>query len=306
MIKPLTHKILAAALKVSRPYVTKLVSLGMPTDTIPNAKRWYRQWKESVGCGKNAPKSINQLKAENIALKNELLRREIAELEDTSELIAVSRLTDALKHFLVWGRISGSSAAQLSAENLAAAGTPEEAHRIATALVNDCLFEGLIAMLTHSKLRDDDPRVFTLVSQAVKSAKGLSSEGIATSIAGFSESIASKIDTLAPREIMIPKALVDNRAALTSHAISRHLDEFVSQTAMRMGPDTSRNINILLDHLRPAIAEIDREIGLFRIEVGVAPRALTIEAVNAECAEYWRHWQSVCGVRAEGLERRGK
>jgi hypothetical protein len=110
-------------LKVSRPYITRLVALGLPTTSIADAKRWLQAQKKASGCGKNAPASINAARIENILLRNQLLRLEIAQAEDTSELVSVERLQEFIKHFYAWTRTS----LKLETERLAnqIAGQPE-------------------------------------------------------------------------------------------------------------------------------------------------------------------------------------
>ena len=193
MHNPITHKQLADALKVSRPYVTKLVSLGMPTDSIQSAKRWLAQQRKASSSGKHAPLNLNAVRIENILLRNQLLRLEMAQAEDTTELIAVSRLQDAVHHFLVWARISGRNSTERSAENLASAAKPEAAFEIASAMMDEALHHGLIAMLAASKLRDDDPRLFSLVSAAVKSSKGFTDEQIDGFVSRFVEGIKQSV-----------------------------------------------------------------------------------------------------------------
>ena len=189
MHKPLTHKQLAAALKVSRPYITKLVSLGMPVSSIPDAKRWLDQQRKASSSGKHSPSNLNAVRVENLLLRNQLLRLEIAQASDVSELISCDRLREAVDNYLTWARISGRNAAELNALNLAAAGTPQKAFAIATEMVEDAFFHGTIAMLAGSKGHDEDPRLCALVTAAIKSVRGYTDEQLNEAVEAFTRAV---------------------------------------------------------------------------------------------------------------------
>jgi hypothetical protein len=303
MDKSPTHKQIAAALKVSRPYVTRLVSLGMPTASIPDARRWFNQQKRAAGCGKNAPANLNAARLENMLLKNQLLREELKQIEDKSELVSVQRLVDAMEVFLTFARMSFLRQLEMDAENLAAASTPDKAYTTARGLVEEGLFSGLLGLMAQAQVLGDDPRMLAVVQEVIRSMSRYNDDEVNACLAEFSALMRAHPDKFETE--MIPKVLVDGAAARAEKAITRHLEEFIARTACRLpGGGTEANGNILHQHMAPAIAEIQREIGLFRVEIG-SP-VVTNESVDDRCAVFWRNWQRVCGVRAEVLERRAK
>jgi hypothetical protein len=159
-------------------------------------------------------------------------------------------------------------------------------------------------LLAGSGFRESDPRLHTLVKEAVADIKGYSEEQTSSFVAGFTEGIARNVDSLAPREILVSKLAVDAAATKTSTMICERLTEFINKVSLRLpGGPTSETYNILLDHLRPALAEIERVVDLFRLEVGCAAD-LIVKAVDGKCAQFWRHWEQTCRNRAAGLEKR--
>ena len=233
---------------------------------------------------------------EEVRVVFEQTRREAGELIPKAEMQAWMEI------FYLWFSMSLREQAQNLATVLVGPSETTIYETIGERLAETC-FNTALAYLA----KGGDARMVETTRQFIDKDRLLTNQEIDAYIAELAESIARNVDALAPREHMVSKGVVDRHAAIASRRISEMLDSSVSNTACRLpGGDLSKNVNLLLDHMRPTIAEINREIGLFRVGVCGAPPELTLRAVNDECAKFWRDWQSACGVRADGLERRGK
>ena len=303
MQKPLTHKEIATALQVSRPYVSRLVSLGMPTTSIADAKKWLSRQKKAAGTGKNTPISLNEGRLENILLKNRLLKLELEQAEDKSELVSVTRLEEALRATFSDFITSAQLAMQHAAEDLAAASTPLQAYRRLESFVMTSIFNALVSLFVSSKLKSDDPRLSSVVQETIRSTWSYTDEQLQGLVEEHIDLVMRCGGQLTGQTPMVSTELVDAAAARASDRIKDQLNRFVCASARRIaGGDTKDVSNLLSHHMGGALAEIQHEIALFRIEIG-SPY-VSAETVNAQTAEYWRNWARVCGVRAEILERK--
>jgi serine/threonine protein phosphatase PrpC len=221
---------------------------------------------------------------------------------EAGELIPKVDMQAWIEIFYFWFTMSLREQAQSLATALSGATETVICETIGGTLADACFNTALVYLA-----KGGDSRMVETTRQFIAKNQRLTEQEIDAYIAELAESIARNVDTLAPREFMVSKAVVDRHAAIASRRISELLDKFVNQTACRLpGVSVQQGINLLLDHIRPTIAEIQHEIGLFRVAIGGASPELTLRAVNDQCAKYWRNWQRACGVRAEGFEKGGK